>query len=31
VREGAIVGIIVAYFATRFGGDGKEPIDAVVR
>ena len=24
VLEGAIVGIIIGYFATRFGGEGKE-------
>ncbi len=31
VLEGAIVGIIIGYFATRFGGEGKETVDAVVR
>lgn len=31
VLEGAIVGFIMGYFATRFGGEGKETVDAVVR
>jgi hypothetical protein len=31
VLEGAVVGIIIGYFATRFGGEGKETVDAVVR
>ena len=26
VLEGAIVGVIIGYFATRFGGEGKETI-----
>lgn len=25
--EGAIVGLIIGYFATRFGGEGKETVD----
>jgi len=31
VLEGAVVGIVIGYFATRFGGEGKETVDAVVR
>jgi hypothetical protein len=27
VLEGAIVGIIIGYFATRFGGEGKETVE----
>ncbi len=27
VAEGAIVGLIMGYFATRFGGEGKETVD----
>jgi hypothetical protein len=26
--EGAVVGLLVGYFATRYGGEGKETIDA---
>ena len=25
--EGAIIGLIIGYFATRFGGEGKEAVD----
>jgi hypothetical protein len=25
--EGAIVGFIIGYFATRFGGEGKEAVE----
>jgi hypothetical protein len=31
VLEGAVVGIIIGYFATRFDGEGKETVDAVAR
>jgi hypothetical protein len=31
VLEGAVVGIIIGYFATRFGGEGKETVEAVNR
>ncbi len=27
VLEGAIVGMIIGYCATRFGGEGKETVD----
>ena len=27
VLEGAIIGLIIGYFATRFGGEGKETVD----
>jgi hypothetical protein len=27
VLEGAMVGIIIGYFATRFGGEGKETVE----
>jgi len=27
VLEGAIIGIIIGYFATRFGGEGKETLE----
>jgi hypothetical protein len=29
VLEGAIVGIVIGYFATRFGGEGKETLEDV--
>lgn len=25
--EGALVGLLIGYFATRFGGEGKEMVD----
>lgn len=25
--EGAVVGLIIGYFATRFGGEGKETVE----
>jgi hypothetical protein len=25
--EGAIIGFIIGYFATKFGGEGKETVD----
>jgi len=28
VAEGAIIGVVIGYFATRFGGEGKEAVDA---
>ena len=28
VLEGAVVGLLIGYFATRFGGEGKETLDA---
>ena len=28
VAEGAIIGLVIGYFATRFGGEGKEAVDA---
>ena len=28
VAEGAIIGLIIGYFATRFGGEGKETVEA---
>ena len=28
VLEGAIVGLVIGYFATKFGGEGKEAVDA---
>lgn len=28
VAEGAFIGLVIGYFATRFGGEGKEAVDA---
>ena len=28
--EGAIIGLIIGYFATRFGGEGPETVDKAV-